>query len=140
MRVEGRVASVEGDMKKGGLKNFGAYRKSLELFDLVAKDMETLKGEYSLGRLVSQQLASADSICANIEEGYGRLSRKEYVRFLDFARGSARETCGRYGRMKHWLSEEVVRQRTRLLDEIIGILTATITTLRREEVSKDGGG
>ena len=120
-------------MKKSGLESFGAYRKSLELFDLVAKDMETLKGEYSLGRLVSQQLASADSVSSNIEEGYGRLSRKEYIRFLDFARGSARETHGRYKRMKHWLSEDVVQQRTELLDEIIGILTATITTLRREE-------
>ncbi len=126
-------------MKMGGLENFGAYRKSLELFDLVAKDMGMLKGEYSLGRLVSQQLASADSICANIEEGYGRLSRKEYIRFLDFARGSAREAYGRYKRMKHWLSEDVVQQRTELLDEIIGILTATITTLRREEVSRVGG-
>ena len=94
--------------------------------------MEMMKGDYSLGRLVSQQLASADSICANIEEGYGRLSRKEYIRFLDFARASARETCGRYKRMKHWLAEEVIRQRTELLDEIISILTATITTLRKE--------
>jgi four helix bundle protein len=120
-------------MKMSGLEDFGAYRKPLELFDLVAKDMETLKGEYSLGRLVSQQLASADSICANIEEGYGRLSRKEYIRFLDFARGSARETYGRYKRMKHWLSEDVVKQRTELLDEIIGILTATIATLRTRD-------
>jgi len=120
-------------MKKGGLESFGAYRKSLELFDLVVKDMETLKGEYSLGRLVSQQLASADSICSNIEEGYGRLSRKEYIRFLDFARGSSRETYGRYKRMKHWLSEDVVQQRTELLDEIIGILTSTITTLGKEK-------
>ncbi len=126
------MASVDGDMKKGGLENFGAYCKSMELFDLVVEDMETLKGDYSLGRLVSQQLASADSICANIEEGYGRLSRKEYIRFLDFARGSARETYGRYKRMKHWLSEDVVQQRTELLDEIIGILTATITTLSQQ--------
>ena len=120
-------------MKMGGLENFGAYRKSLELFDLVAKDLGMLKGEYSLGRLVSQQLASADSICANIEEGYGRLSRKEYIRFLDFARDSARETWGRYRRMKHWLSEDVIRQKTRLLDEIIGILTATIKKLGKEK-------
>jgi four helix bundle protein len=119
-------------MKKSGLEEFGAYRKSLELFDLVAKDMETLKGEYFLGRLVSQQLASADSICSNIEEGYGRLSRKEYIRFLDFSRGSARETHGRYKRMQHWLSEDVVRQRTELLDEIIGILTATMKTLSQQ--------
>ena len=103
-------------MKKSGLEEFGAYRKSLELFDLVAEDMKTLKGDYSLGRLVSQQLASADSICANIEEGYGRLSRKEYKRFLDFARGSARETFGRYKRLKHWLNEDTIRQRTELLD------------------------
>ena len=61
------MASVEGDMKKGGLENFGAYCKSMELFDLVVKDMETLKGEYAAVRLVSQQLASADSISANIE-------------------------------------------------------------------------
>ncbi len=93
-----------------------------------------------MGRLISQQLASADSICANIEEGYGRLSRKEYIRFLDFARGSARETCGRYKRMKHWLSEDVIPQRTGLLDEIIGILTATITTLVMEEGARDKGG
>jgi four helix bundle protein len=119
-------------MNKGGLENFGAYRKSLELFDPVVKDMETLKGEYAISRMVSQQLASADSISANIEEGYGRLSRKEYIRFLDFARGSARETYGRYKRMKHWLSEAVVIQRTELLDEIIGILTATIATLKKE--------
>ncbi len=103
----------------------------MELFDLVAQDMKTLKPEYSLTRLVSQQIASADSICANIEEGYGRLSRKEYIRFLDFARGSARETHGRYKRMKHWLSEDIIQQRRILLDEIIAILTATISTLRR---------
>ena len=129
------MTSVEGEVKQSRLEEFGAYRKSLELFDLVAKDMETLKGDYSLGRLVSQQLASTDSICANIEEGYGRLSRKEYIRFLDFARGSSRETRGRYKRMKHWLSEDVISKRTGLLDEIIGILTATITTLRKEEGS-----
>ena len=116
----------------GGLEKFGAYRKSLELFDLVVKDMETLKGDYSLGRLVSQQLASADSICANIEEGYGRVSRVEYARFLDIARGSARETRGRYERMKHWFHGDLIRERIALVDEIIGILSAAIGTMRRE--------
>jgi hypothetical protein len=63
-------------------------------------DMEILKTNPLCYRLVSQQIGGADSICANIEEGYGRLSRVECVRF-DFARGSARETRGRYERMKH---------------------------------------
>ena len=35
--------------------------------------------------------------------------------------------------MKHWLTPEVVTDRMSRLDEIIGILTATMTTLKRKE-------
>ena len=63
---------------------------------------------------------------------FGRLSRVEYVRFLAFARGSARETRGRYERMQHWLTKDVVQQRIELLDKIIGILTSSIERMRRK--------
>ncbi len=119
-------------MSQIALESFGAYQKARRLFDLVAADMETLKTNPLCYRLVSQQVGSADSICANIEEGYGRLSRVEYVRFLDFGRGSARETRGRYERMKHWLDEDMIQQRIKLLDEIIGILTSSIGTMRKK--------
>ena len=118
-------------MSQVGLEQFGAYQKARQLFDLVAADMEKLKTNSLCYRLVSQQIGSADSICANIEEGFGRLSRTEYIRFLDFARGSARETRGRYERLTHWLPEEVVQERIKLLDEIIGILTRSIASMRR---------
>lgn len=39
-----------------------------------------------------QWVRSADSIAANISEGYGRYSFKENKRFLFYARGSLRET------------------------------------------------
>ena len=119
-------------MSQQGLEQFGAYRKARQLFDLVVKDMEVLKTNPLCYRLVSQQIGSADSICANIEEGYGRLSRVEYVRFLDIARGSARETRGRYERMKHWLAQDEIKRRVQLLDEIIGILTSSIETMRKK--------
>ena len=118
-------------MSQSALEQFGAYQKARELFDLVIRDMEGLKADQRCYRLIAQQVASADSICANIEEGYGRLSRVEYVRFLDIARGSARETRGRYERMKHWLTQEVIKQRVELLDEIIGILTSSIVRMRK---------
>lgn len=118
-------------MSQFALESFGAYKKALELFDLVVDDMAHIMKDSRCYRLVGQQVASADSICANIEEGYGRLSRAEYIRFLDFARGSARETRGRYQRMKHWLAPDVVQHRAALADEIIAILTKTMDTLQR---------
>ena len=69
-------------MSQRGLEQFGAYQKAQELFDLVVGDMQVLKADPRCYRLIAQQVASADSICANIEEGYGRQSRVEYVRFL----------------------------------------------------------
>ena len=119
-------------MSQRSLEEFGAYRKARELFDLVVADMNRVQHEPLCFKLVSQQIGSADSICANIEEGHGRLSRAEYVRLLDFARGSARETRGRYLRMTCWLGEDVTNQRTALAGEIIGILTATIERLRSQ--------
>jgi four helix bundle protein len=119
-------------MSQSGLEHFGGYQKTMQLFYLVVTDMEQLKGDARCYRLISQQVGSADSMCANIEEGYGRLSRTEYIRFLDIARGSARETRGRYLRMKHWLPQDVIAARVALADEIIGILTSTIQRLRAE--------
>ena len=117
-------------MSQQTLEEFGGYRKACELFDLVALDMESLEKRPVCWRLVGQQVASADSIAANIEEGWGRGSRKEYVQFLMYARGSARETRGRYHRMRRWLVGVDVESRTLLCDEIIGIVTATIKRLR----------
>jgi four helix bundle protein len=119
-------------MSQHALESFGAYRKGRELFDLVVGDMAELRQDPRCYRLIAQQVASADSICANIEEGYGRLSKGEYIRFLDFSRGSARETRGRYQRLNHWLGADLVHQRTLLADEIISILTKTIRTLQHQ--------
>jgi len=113
------------------LHQYGAYRKACELFDLAVADLSPLARNPLCSRLVSQQMASADSIAANIEEGYGRRSRKDYTHFLVIARGSATETRGRYEqRLKHWLPPETVAARVALCEEIIAILSATIRTLR----------
>ena len=118
-------------MSQRGLEQFGAYQKARELFDLVVAEIDALRSDPKCYRLIAQQVGSADSICANIEEGYGRVSRPEYIRFLDIARGSARETRGRYERMNHWLNQDIISQRLELLDEIIGILTNSIASLRK---------
>ena len=117
-------------MNQDSLKQFGAYRNANQLFDLVVADMDIPARDRKCYRRIPQQAARADSIAANIEEGYGRGRPKEYIQFLRFARGSARETRGRYTRMRHWLPGDVISIRFVLCDEIIAILNATISTLQ----------
>jgi four helix bundle protein len=118
-------------MSNGKLDEFKAYQKSLQLFDAVVNDISQSLQDRRLDRLVSQQLASADSVCSNIEEGYGRESTTEYRRFLIIARGSLRETLGRYKRLHHWLPEDIVEQRVALAEEINRMLSSAIKRLER---------
>lgn len=117
------------------LMTFGAYSKALELFDFVVADLAVLSRHRECSHLIAQQLDSADSIAANIEEGYGRGSKKEYCQFLVIARGSTQETAGRYLRLRHWLPAGLPETRIALCDEIIGILTASILKLRSQLAS-----
>ena len=114
------------------LNDFVAYQKACELFDFVADDMASLVKNPLCTRLVSQQVAAADSICSNIDEGYGRGSKKEFAQFLLIARGSAREVRGRYERMSRWLKFTPALTQSHLLlcSEIIAILTKTIARLK----------
>ncbi len=116
-------------MSNGNLEKFGAYQKALALFDQVVEDVSQFLADHKLERLVSQQLASADSVCSNIEEGYGRESTVEYRRFLIIARGSLRETQGRYRRFRHWVPSDIVERRVALAEEVNRILSATIIKL-----------
>ncbi len=118
-------------MSSESLENFKAYTLAMELFDFVVEDMSKIADKRTMDRLISQQLGSADSIAANIEEGYGRETTKEYIRFLVIARGSARETRGRYIRLRRWFNEELVKERTALCDHIIAVLTKAIVQLKK---------
>lgn len=117
-------------MAKDNLDKFEVWHLANRLFDFVVEDVSPLARHPACARLVSQQIAAADSICANIEEGYGRGSRKEFIQFLHYSRGSAREVIGRYGRMRHWLAIEIIETRQLLAREILAKTTNTITTLR----------
>lgn len=112
------------------LDDFKAYQKARSLFEAVADDMTSLARHPVCSSLVAQQIAAADSVCANIEEGFGRGSKKEFAQFLNYTRGSLREVRGRYERMSRWLPRVDVGQRLTLCSEILAMITRTITRLR----------
>ena len=116
-------------MARSKLEEFGGYRKALELFDMIVADLTPFGRHPVCGGLVRQQVDAADSICANLEEGCGRGSKKEFIHFIRISRGSAREVLGRCERFAHWLNVEAVAVQASLANEVIAILSRSLKTL-----------
>jgi four helix bundle protein len=111
------------------LESFGIYQIARQLFNDFWADSEILMKDYRGRELMKQQVRSLDSICANIEEGFGRGFGKELPQHLKIARGEARESRGRYERCNHLLLPQIILERTAVLSRIIGGLTKTIQTI-----------
>jgi len=111
------------------LESFGIYRLARRLFEDFWNDADLLNKDYRGRELVKQQVRSLDSICANIEEGFGRGFGKELPQHLKISRGEARESRGRYERCSHLLPPETIAERVATLSHIIGGLTKTIQTI-----------
>lgn len=114
------------------LEDFSAYKKSNQIWDLTWNDIEIMKNDFRGKEISKQLIRSVGSISANIEEGYGRGSNKEYPYFLKISRGSATESKGWFERSKFLLDGNTINDRVKLLEEIIAILTKTIITLEKK--------
>ena len=115
------------------LESFGIYQIARKLFDDFWADSEVLQKDFRGRELVKQQTRSLDSICANIEEGFGHGFGREFPQHLKIARGEARESHGRYARCNHLLPASLIAQRLAALDHIIGGLTNTINTIEAKQ-------
>jgi len=122
-------------MAEDRLESFGIYRLARQIFEDFWPDSEIVGKDYRGRELVKQQTRSLDSVCANIEEGYGRGFNKEMPQHLKIARGEARESKGRYKRMKFLLPVETITKRVAALDQIIGSLTNTIISMENKRKS-----
>ena len=79
--------------KNRGYMKLIVWQKAIELFELVWKiSFIVAKIDF---KLRSQLSDAAQSVSANISEGYGRRSVGEYIQFLYYALGSLAETMTR---------------------------------------------
>ena len=79
--------------KNRGYMNLIVWQKAMDLFELAWK-MAYVEAKIDF-KLRAQFADAVQSIAANISEGYGRRSVKEYLQFLYIALGSAGEAMTR---------------------------------------------
>lgn len=101
------------------LENLDVYKLSMQLGDMVWGDYDLMskKAQWTVGL---QAIRSADSIAANISEGYGRYTPRDRRNFYLFARGS-------YAEFGTWLTKMKTRhlispERGTSYDEIVNLL------------------
>ena len=95
------------ESKTDNIETLEVFQISQELGDLIWDEVSLW--EYFEKKTIGTQFArAADSIAANIAEGYGRYFYRETLQFLYYARGSLYET-------KYWFS---VSKNRRILKNI----------------------
>ncbi len=133
-KYEEWLKQVPESLRKDPVWKFAAYPKALFLFELAWDDCGRLMRDVR-GKVVAAQLIrSTGSVNANIDEGFGRgVETGDYVQFLRYALGSARETRGWYYKAHPLLLAEVIQHRMGLCDEVIALL---VTAINRRKSAK----
>ena len=101
-------------------------QKSLYLYDLLWEDTQKWLEDIRGHPLAKQIIGSADSICANIEEGFGRGYGKQLIQFYVYSLGSARETKGRLYRARAFYTLETLQKRLTLASEVVALILTEI--------------
>lgn len=110
----------------------GAHALSLAVF----KTTEVLRKDHRW--FADQFVRSAVSVAANIAEGYNRGSLREYIQFLNIARGSLSETeyYVIFGQDSGLLATSLAEELGKLVDGTGSLLLGLIRSLK----AKDNGG
>ena len=124
-------------MNKTGFENLRVYNLAEEIEDLIWEIVS--KWDYFAKDTIGKQLVnSADSIGANIAEGYGRGSHADNRRFAKISRGSLFE-------VKHWLrraykrkllSEQEITALQEIIKELTPKLSAYINSISKKLANK----
>ena len=128
MEFDEWVKTAPVRLKSESLWKSRYYQLAMYLYDLVWKDCDILKKDFRGREIASQLIRSSGSVCANIEEGFGRgIGTPDHKRILRIALGEARETKGWYFRSRKLLPEDLLEQRLDIIGQVIALLVKAVS-------------
>ena len=80
---------VPAHVRNDPIWSLRVYRTALYAGELGRRDGQWLRSRPEYAALSDQLVRAAESISANLAEGYSRLGRKDRARFFEYALGSA---------------------------------------------------
>ena len=118
------------------LDDFDIYQLAMEIGECVWKWVENWR-PIAQNTVGEQVIRSADSIAANIAEGYGRFTYKERKRYCYFSRGSLLETKTwiKKARNRNLISDAEFNEISPKMQNLHKMLNSYIKTLRQKEKS-----
>ena len=128
MEFEEWVETVPVRLKSESLWKSKYYQLAMYLYELVWEDCKILNKDLRGREIAKQIIRSSGSICANIEEGFGRgVGTPDHSRILRIALGEARETKGWYFRSRKLLPEDLINHRLDIIGQVIALLVKAVS-------------
>lgn len=118
-------------------RDLHAWKMARELADRIL--VISRRSEWRNDRYLASQLQrSAQSVCANIAEGFGRFTPGDFSRFLRIAKGSAYELQEHihHARVCELLTEEEVEQLETLCRRTVGSIVPLLNHLEGKRERK----
>lgn len=114
------------------LEDLIVWQKSRELNRGIYKVIKFFPS-FEKTNLISQIIRAANSVCANIAEGFGRYNAQESIQFYRTARGSLIELKSHLyiAFDQEYISHEQLRELLLQVDEIGRMLSGFITSTRK---------
>ncbi len=120
------------------LEDLRVYNLSMELGELIYKSVEgwSFFDKDTLGK---QIVRSADSVAANVSEGFGRYFYKETIKFAYYSRGSLFETKthAQKAHSRNLMSDTDHEKLVEMIEQIGKMLNSYINSLHKLVILND---
>ena len=132
MDLDEWVDSAPAAMRESPMWKVRVYQIGVFVAGLAAEDATALEGRPRFRETAVQLVRAAGSIAATVAEGYSRQSRRDRIRYYEYALGSAREATTWYATIAVTMPPDALAHRLTLLSRACQLL---LTMIRNERTS-----